>query len=56
MLSRRSVLFTMVAASAAAIAPAFAIGVLVLTGLDKSVEAALVEASPQWLTELTTRF
>ncbi|MBM3534124.1 MAG: cytochrome c biogenesis protein CcdA [Alphaproteobacteria bacterium] len=33
-----------------------AIGVLVLTGLDKRVEAALVEASPAWLTELTTRF
>ena len=33
-----------------------AIGVLVLTGLDKSVETALVEASPQWLTDLTTRF
>jgi cytochrome c-type biogenesis protein len=33
-----------------------AIGILVLTGLDKSVETALVEASPQWLTDLTTRF
>lgn len=33
-----------------------AIGALVLTGLDKSVEAALVDASPAWLTELTTRF
>ena len=33
-----------------------AIGVLVLTGLDKRIEAALVEASPAWLTELTTRF
>ena len=33
-----------------------AIGALVLTGLDKRVEAALVAASPQWLTELTTRF
>jgi cytochrome c biogenesis protein CcdA len=33
-----------------------AIGALVLTGLDKSVETALVEASPQWLTDLTTRF
>jgi cytochrome c-type biogenesis protein len=32
-----------------------ATGVLVLTGLDKSVETALVEASPQWLTDLTTR-
>jgi cytochrome c-type biogenesis protein len=31
-------------------------GVFVLTGLDKSVETALVEASPQWLTDLTTRF
>ena len=25
-------------------------------GLDKSVETILVEASPQWLTDLTTRF
>ncbi|MBM3547519.1 MAG: cytochrome c biogenesis protein CcdA [Alphaproteobacteria bacterium] len=33
-----------------------AIGVLVLTGFDKRVEATLVEASPDWLTELTTRF
>ena len=31
-------------------------GVLVLSGYDKSVEAALVAASPQWLTDLTTRF
>jgi len=33
-----------------------AIGALLLTGLDKSIEAALVAASPQWLTDLTTRF
>jgi cytochrome c-type biogenesis protein len=33
-----------------------AMGALVLTGLDKSIEAALVAASPQWLTDLTTRF
>jgi cytochrome c biogenesis protein CcdA len=33
-----------------------AVGVLILTGLDKRVEAFLVEASPAWLTELTTRF
>ncbi|MBX9824768.1 MAG: cytochrome c biogenesis CcdA family protein [Xanthobacteraceae bacterium] len=33
-----------------------AVGVLILTGLDKRVEAALVEASPDWLTALTTRF
>ncbi|MGL4635917.1 MAG: cytochrome c biogenesis CcdA family protein [Beijerinckiaceae bacterium] len=31
-------------------------GVLVLTGLDKTIEGALVNASPAWLTELTTRF
>jgi hypothetical protein len=30
--------------------------VLVLTSLDKSIETMLVEASPQWLTDLTTRF
>jgi cytochrome c biogenesis protein CcdA len=33
-----------------------AMGVLVLSGLDRSVETALVAASPQWLTDLTTRF
>jgi sulfite exporter TauE/SafE len=32
------------------------IGVLVLTGLDKRLETLLVDASPAWLTELTTRF
>jgi cytochrome c biogenesis protein CcdA len=32
------------------------IGLLVVTGLDRSVEAALVEVSPQWLTNITTRF
>lgn len=34
----------------------FATGVLILTGLDKRVETILVEASPAWLTSLTTRF
>jgi cytochrome c biogenesis protein CcdA len=33
-----------------------AFGTLVLTGIDKRVETALVNASPQWLTDLTTRF
>ncbi|KAB2910465.1 MAG: cytochrome c biogenesis protein CcdA [Hyphomicrobiaceae bacterium] len=32
------------------------LGLLVLTRLDKAAEAALVEASPAWLTWLTTRF
>jgi cytochrome c biogenesis protein CcdA len=32
------------------------VGVLVLSGIDKKLEAILVDASPQWLTELTTRF
>lgn len=31
-------------------------GALILTGYDKHVEAALVAASPEWLTQLTTRF
>jgi cytochrome c-type biogenesis protein len=31
-------------------------GALVLTGIDKRVETVLVNASPQWLTDLTTRF
>ncbi len=33
-----------------------AVGVLILSGLDKRLETLLVEASPAWLTELTTRF
>jgi cytochrome c-type biogenesis protein len=32
------------------------IGALVLSGLDKSAETVLVNASPQWLTDLATRF
>jgi cytochrome c biogenesis protein CcdA len=32
------------------------LGVMVATGLDKQFEALLVAASPDWLTELTTRF
>lgn len=33
-----------------------AIGLLVASGLDKRLEAMLVEASPEWLTKLTTQF
>jgi cytochrome c-type biogenesis protein len=32
------------------------IGVAIVSGTDKKIEAALVEASPRWLTELTTSF
>ena len=32
------------------------IGVSIVSGADKRIEAALVDASPQWLTELTTSF
>ena len=32
------------------------LGVLMLSGLDKTVETKLVDASPAWLTTLTTRF
>ena len=32
------------------------IGGLVLLALDKSIETVLVNASPEWLTNLTTRF
>jgi hypothetical protein len=32
------------------------VGVLILTGLDKRIEAMLVDLSPDWLTQLTTRF
>jgi len=33
-----------------------AIGAAILTGLDKVLETALVQISPAWLTDLTTRF
>ena len=32
------------------------LGGLIVSGLDKEVETLLVEISPQWLTDLTTRF
>ena len=32
------------------------IGVAIVSGADKRIEAVLVDASPQWLTELTTSF
>jgi cytochrome c-type biogenesis protein len=32
------------------------IGATIVSGTDKKIEALLVEASPQWLTELTTSF
>jgi cytochrome c biogenesis protein CcdA len=32
------------------------IGAAIVTGADKQIETVLVEASPQWLTDLTTRF
>ena len=31
-------------------------GAIILSGADKSLETALVNAAPQWLTDLTTRF
>jgi len=33
-----------------------ATGVLILSGYDKALETALIAASPEWLTALTTRF
>ncbi|MBX9776015.1 MAG: cytochrome c biogenesis CcdA family protein [Xanthobacteraceae bacterium] len=33
-----------------------ATGLLIVTGADKAIETALVEASPVWLNDLTTRF
>jgi cytochrome c-type biogenesis protein len=32
------------------------VGTVVILGIDKRVETILVDASPQWLTDLTTRF
>jgi sulfite exporter TauE/SafE len=33
-----------------------AVGALVVSGLDKRIETVLVDLSPAWLTELTTRY
>jgi len=33
-----------------------AIGVPILTGTEKVIEAGLVAMSPEWLTAITTRF
>ena len=33
-----------------------AIGISILTGWDHHLEAALLEASPSWLTKLTTQY
>jgi cytochrome c-type biogenesis protein len=35
---------------------AIAVGAMIITGVDRHLEAALVSASPAWLTDLTTRF
>ncbi len=35
---------------------AVAVSLLILTGLDRQVETVLVNASPDWLTDLTTRY
>ena len=35
---------------------AVAVSLLILTGLDRSVETVLVNVSPDWLTDLTTHF
>jgi hypothetical protein len=32
------------------------VGLLIVTDYDKTIETALVAASPEWLTKLTTRF
>jgi cytochrome c biogenesis protein CcdA len=32
------------------------LGIMILTGLDKTLEAFVVRVSPQWLTDLTTRY
>ena len=33
-----------------------ALGIMIVTGADRRLETALVDRSPQWLTDLTTRF
>jgi cytochrome c-type biogenesis protein len=33
-----------------------ALGLMIVTGADRTLETALLDRSPQWLTDLTTRF
>ena len=33
-----------------------ALGLMIVGGLDRRLETALTDASPQWLADLTTRF
>ena len=47
---------TMLAFGIGAAAPLMLLGLLVLTGTDKRVEAAAVAASPDWLNAVTTRY
>jgi cytochrome c biogenesis protein CcdA len=35
---------------------AIVFGVVMVSGVEKDLEAALVDASPQWLTDLTTKY
>lgn len=63
MLSRQALLAwrSRLSATAGFLKPAMgillvAVGLFILTGLDKSAEAVLVAASPDWLVNLTTRF
>ncbi len=35
---------------------AIVFGVIMISGLEKDIEAMLVDASPQWLTDLTTKY
>ena len=35
---------------------AIAVGAMILTGVDRRVETAMISASPSWLTDLTTQF
>ena len=35
---------------------ALVVAALILSGYDRSLETVLVQASPDWLTDLTTRF
>ena len=37
-------------------ATSLAVSVLILSGFDRTLETFLVQASPAWLTALTTRF
>ena len=47
---------TWIAVGLCAAAIVIIVGLAIVTGLDKRIETLLVDISPEWLTDLTTRY